>query len=607
MTHSNFKIDFEPIGKRVNAAREKSLLHAVRAAGIQITSMCGGIGICAACKIQIRSGDVTPLSSIEKAKLTEREIEKGIRLACQAYPLSDLKINIPQESLSTPQRLQLEGTNLLSKKMDGIVRWIDLSVPEPTIHDSRADTQRVMEELRAKSLVSTSVSYPCAVNMPDLLRKYEWKIRACLHAETLIAVLPAGQKTFGLAADIGSTKIAAYFIDLESGQIVSRKGEMNPQISFGEDILSRIAYANSEPDGRDELQRKLIDVLNRMIHHFCQEQKINKSQILEAVVVCNTAIHHLFLNLPVKQLGFYPFVPAVSEAITLPARTIELDIAPGAFVYLPNNIAGYVGADHTAMLLASGSHLTEKTRIALDIGTNTEISLIHQGKIYSCSCASGPAFEGAHIKFGMRAAEGAIERAEYQNGKLNIQTIGDKKPVGICGSGILDLVGTFRHNAVINDRGNFDPQIPNVRKAHRNYEYVLAEGEASGLDEPIVMTRADINEIILAKSAIRTGLDILLLVAGIDAEQIEEFVIAGAFGSYLSITNAIEIGMFPNIPLERFEQIGNAAGIGACNLLLSSSLREACEALIKRIHYVELTTFPDFRTILVDNMNLSKR
>lgn len=598
------EIDFEPIGKRIKIKKDQSLLAAAQAAGIQIAALCGGYGTCGACKVRIMSGAVSDVTSVEIRRLSAADIESGLRFACQTYPRSDVKVNIPPESLSTFQRLQLEGIEETFDISESVIKTTPLRMSPPTIHDLRSDSLRMREELERNGISISKINFHYFSSMSDWLRTHEWEFKAITRKDELISVIPLSSSALGLAVDIGSTKVAAYLIDLEKNKTLAKKGIMNPQISYGEDVVSRIAYANDNPNGRNELQGKLIESLNQLIDELCEETGQQSYQIVEAVVVCNTAIHHFFLNFPVRQLGIYPFIPVIDEAISIPAISLGLKTSRGAYVYIPNNIAGYVGADHVSMLIASKVNLKEKTVLALDIGTNTEISLSHQGNIYSCSCASGPAFEGAHIKYGMRAAAGAIERAQYIDGHLKYQTINNKKPVGICGSGILDLIGTLREAEIINERGNFNKEDPNVRPAARNYEYVVVPQNESGIQEAITLTRSDINEIILAKSAIRTGIDVLLIEAKIQAEDIEEFIVAGAFGTYLSLENAIRIGMFPAIQLERYEQVGNAAGIGAKNLLMSEKLRTECEYLHSRTRYVELTSHPDFKNILVRNMSL---
>ena len=322
-------------------------------------------------------------------------------------------------------------------------------------------------------------------------------------------------------------------------------------------------------------------------------------QIVDAVVVCNTAIHHFFVDLPTRQLGLYPFVPAVSESLSLPAPYIGLHMADGAFVYLPRNIAGYVGADHVSMLVGIRDWQPVINRVAVDVGTNTEISLAtRDGRTFCCSCASGPAFEGAHIKNGMRAASGAIEKAAFIGKTLHYRTIGDCPAVGICGSGILDLVCALKNAGAISENGRFDPDFPGVERLEKQLAYKITD--------QIYVTRSDINEIILAKSAIRTGIEILLLEAGLQDEDIDLFTVAGAFGTYLDLNSAVGIGMFPDIPMDRFEQVGNAAGSGAQRMLLSLSERKRGERIAEQTKYVELTCAVYFKDVYVRAMNLKR-
>jgi uncharacterized 2Fe-2S/4Fe-4S cluster protein (DUF4445 family) len=385
---------------------------------------------------------------------------------------------------------------------------------------------------------------------------------------------------------------------------------MNPQIAFGEDVVSRIAYANTTPDGSTTLQNRLVDTLNGLLYDMCSHARSEKieavpDQVVEAVIVGNTAMHHLFAGLAVTQLGASPYVPAVSEAIDIPARAIGLKLAPGAFVHLPPNIAGYVGADHVAMLMASlidpqtGGPPANRTVIALDIGTNTEITLAHNGKMVSCSCASGPAFEGAHIRDGMRAAPGAIERVQIASDEVRIHTIGEQPPVGICGSGILDAVAQMLKSAVIDFRGVLRLGHPATRQVDSRVEFVLAPAKNSGHGGDVLVNRKDVNEIQLAKGAIRAGINILLQEAGLEnqEQEIDEFIVAGAFGTYISIESAIEIGMFPDIPIDRYVQVGNAAGAGAQQMLVSGTRRKLASKIVSQIEYVELSAHPDFLTV----------
>ncbi len=602
-----YTVNFQPIGRRVVVGAAQTLLSAAQAAGIDIASICGGIGSCNSCKIRLITGNLTPITLEEQAIFTTSELNSGYRLACQVSPQSDLTIEIPPESLTAPQRLQIEGQSL-AVPIDPAVVPIDLELPEPSITDLRSDSTRVVDSLiLAGENPPFTFTPPVLDQISPLLRQYSWHLTLAMRKGSIISILPPFKQLLGLAIDIGTTKLAAYLCDLGTGALLAQAGAMNPQTAFGEDVISRISYSTNTPNGRIILQRRLVETLNQLIHQLCEQantpdQRVSSEQIVEAVVVGNTAMHHLFAGLPVLQLGLAPYVPAVSESLEIDAERIGLEISPGAKIYLPPNIAGYVGADHVAMLLATGIPSPTKTTLALDIGTNTEISLVHDGQIISCSCASGPAFEGAHIKAGMRAASGAIERVQVIQGELRTQTIDNVSPIGICGSGILDSLACMQQMGAMDHRGSLNRSHPLVIQDDNSQYFLLIDNTKSGTGQDLVITRKDINEIQLAKGAIRTGIEVLLEVAGIPAKEIEEFIIAGAFGTYINIPSAIQIGMFPSLPIGWFKQVGNAAGAGARQMLLSQGHRTVAENIAKQVKYIELSTYPGFTTIFAKSL-----
>lgn len=598
----DYTINFQPIGKRVKATNNQSLLGVAQEAGIALASICGGVGACDSCKIRLIYGDLNDPTLEEIALFTQKEFEAGFRLACQAYPRSNLTIEIPPESLTAPQRLQIEGQGQ-AVQLDPAVIALELEIPAPTISDLRSDTVRLKESLRQKGFSQpVEINFPVLETLSPKLRSFDWNVTLAMRKKLLVNVLPAHSSLLGLAIDIGTTKLAAYLCDLSTGKILARAGAMNPQTAFGEDVISRISYSNKHPNGGKLLQTRLIESLNQLIGELCsqtREEDFHASEegIVEAVVVGNTAMHHLFAGLPVQQLGTAPYVPAVSEALEFDACSVGLHIAPGAKVHMPPNIAGYVGADHVAVLLSSGTAHSKKTTIAVDVGTNTEITLAHNGQLLACSCASGPAFEGAHIQAGMRAAPGAIERIHVIQGELRNQTIDSLAPVGICGSGILDAIACMLQVGALDQRGSLLLEHPSVRQSDHKREFLLVDHRSTGTGSDIVVTRQDVNEIQLAKGAIRTGIEVLLDCAGIASAQVEEFVIAGAFGSYINIPSAIQIGMFPALPLNRFRQVGNAAGAGARQMLLSVEQRHIAVKIARRVRYIELSTYPNFTNI----------
>jgi uncharacterized 2Fe-2S/4Fe-4S cluster protein (DUF4445 family) len=612
----HFIVIMQPIGRRARIRSDQSLLEAAQSAGVEITSICGGIGACDSCRVKLISGELTPINLVEQEHFTQSELESGFRLACQSYPKSDVRIEIPPESLSTPQRLQLEGQGEIDS-LDPVVLSLYCRLEPPTIDDLRSDTTRLLEAISSQyDVKETGFDYSLLTSISTELRLANWECSLAIRGNQIVSILPknSGEKSdnvlLGLAVDIGTTKVAGYLIELATGRTLSKTGAMNPQIAYGEDVISRISYTNRIDNergksGRQILQERIIHTLNAMIAEMClsiehEYGTIRKEQIVDAVVVGNTAMHHLFANYPVKQLGEAPYVPAISEASDILARDLGLEICPGALIHLPPNIAGYVGADHIAMLLNTlfdqKKNYAEsgKTVLALDIGTNTEITLCHDGELVCCSCASGPAFEGAHIQDGMRAAPGAIERVQIERSTIHLKTINDLPPVGICGSGILDSISEMLSNQIIDKRGAFEKKHPRVSSDNNHSQYLLADATITGHSKDIYVTRKDVNEIQLAKGAIRAGIEILLKECKISSRQIDIFIIAGAFGTYIDIKSAIQVGMFPYLPLDRFVQVGNAAGAGARQMLISKERRNFAQNIAGRLKYIELSNHPDF-------------
>jgi uncharacterized 2Fe-2S/4Fe-4S cluster protein (DUF4445 family) len=601
---NTFIVDMQPVGRRTEIENGQTILDASRSAGVGVISLCGGEGWCDSCLVRIASGEVNPPTQSEIDSLGQEQINKGYRLACQAIPVSDVRIDIPPDSLSTPQRLQVEGKDF-DIAIAPAVKVVDLELTPPGLEDLRADAGRVNAGLAAAGHPDIRIDLPVLEILSDLLRKYKWSARFVLRDGEVIAVLPAEAEIYGISVDIGTTKVAVYLVNLSTGQIVEKVGEMNPQIAYGEDIISRISYTRDNEDGRAKLQEAIANTLNSKIQELCKLADIQQEQVVDSVIVGNTAMHHLFTGLPVGQLVFAPYVPALNRAIDFRARELGVNMAPGAYIHLLPNIAGYVGADHAAVILSTELWNTKETVLAIDIGTNTEISLVSKGKISSCSCASGPAFEGAHITHGMRAAPGAIERVQIKDGEIKLFTIDDQAPVGICGSGILDVVAEMKTAGLMDEKGSIKAGSPFTRKGFKDLnELLLVPEKESGNQKDITISRKDVNEIQLAKAAIRAGLDILLAEAGIEVEEVDKVLVAGAFGTYISVPNAIEIGMFPDIPLGRFQQVGNAAGMGAVQALISTKHRHLISEVSKDVDYIELTTYGDFQKLYMNAMYL---
>ncbi len=599
------KIEVEPIGKRIYLREPANGLEALTENGIGVKSVCGGKGTCGKCRIIILNQKDIPLNAQEKKVLTGDEIKKGVRLACQQTFSSDLDIYIPSSSLTQEQKLQVMGQEE-KIEVDPMLDKYYLKLEQATLEDMAPDFDRVKAALKKDCSASAeNIDFRVLKEMPGTIRQNKWEITATLRGREIIGVEggdKAGKK-YGVAIDLGTTKIALLLIDLSSGKTVASKGIMNPQISYGEDVMSRLNFAISEDGNTEKIQKAAIDDINSALEELCKKEGIKARDILEMTVVGNTAMHHLFLGLPVRPLSFSPFVALSGQPLNIKGREVGINISPGAYIYLLPPIAGYVGSDHLAMLLATGIQEQKGNVIGIDIGTNTEICLKTAKSLTSVSTASGPAFEGAHIKYGMRAAPGAIERVviEPESHKPVIQTIGDRKPAGICGSGILDAVAELRKAELINTRGKFDQDSKFLSKDGKgNLEYLLkAKDDGS---EAISINQKDISEIQLAKGAMRAGIEILMANAGITFNNIDKIIIAGAFGSYIDPKNVVNIGMFPNVAIKKIVQVGNAAGVGAKMVLISREKRLEAERLARKVNYLELTTHPQFNDYFVKSM-----
>jgi uncharacterized 2Fe-2S/4Fe-4S cluster protein (DUF4445 family) len=601
--NAQYWVTLEPVGRRVRVGVNTSILGAAQQAGIEVTAVCGGNGSCGMCKVRPISGDFSPQCEEEYEQLQKSEISSGLRLACSTLILSDCTVQIPPESLATLQRLQLESVST-SFEVDPIIKRVEISLPLPLDINDYKDTDRIRNIQETNGGGSAEIPQSLIRVFCNVLEENHGDASVILNEFGMIAVINPDDKLLGYAVDIGTTKIAGYLVDLQTGQTLVSDGVINPQVAYGEDVINRIKYADEHPQGPETLQRVLVQAINDLLAGLCQKIDTTPDRIVDSVMVGNTAMHHFLAGLPVHSLGTSPYIPASTQAMRFPARDIGLTIAENGYLYLPPNIAGFVGGDHLAMLLATNARLRGKTVIALDIGTNTEISLIHKGCHFSCSCASGPAFEGAHIRDGLRAISGAIERVFIDKDTVRIQTINKKPAIGICGSGILDAVAEMLKEELIDFRGSIIKANTRFSTTQDSLRFILVPAESSGHGREIAVIRKDINEIQLAKAAIRSGIEVLLKHAGIKAEYIDLFLVAGAFGSYLDLKNTLRIGMFPPLPFDRFQQVGNAAGSGARELLVSDKKRSEAEKMVESIEYIELTTVRDYQNIFMDSIRL---
>lgn len=580
-------ITFEPAGCRIPCAAGTTLLDAARAGGLALTSACGGEGTCGRCLVHIISGPVSDLTTTERALLDPAQIAARIRLACQTRALGNVTVDVPLASRVVAQRLQLTGLDVVVP-FDPAVHEHLVTITPPSIQDPRSDLGLLRSALVGPTGDAVErADLTVLQRLPGLLREHGWRVRASRRGDEIVDVRPPASLPLGLAVDVGTTKIAVCLVDMETGQRLAVAGMTNPQVAYGEDVLSRITYAMK--NGGQRLTGTLVEGLNKVVGRLCAEPE----RIVDAVVVGNTAMHHFLVGLPVRQLGLAPYNAVVSEPIDVKARDMGLRIGPGAYVHLFPNVAGFVGADHVAMIEATGLDRAQGTYVGLDIGTNTEVVLAQHGKLLSCSTASGPALEGAHIKHGLRAVDGAIEKVKIDGDTLQMTTIGGAPAIGLCGSGVLDAVDQMRRHGLLDRRGRMQASAW-TRGVNGEREFVLVPAAESGTCDDITLSEHDVSEIMLAKAAIRTGIDALLEEAGVRAEALDGIVIAGAFGTHIDVEAAVGIGMLPALPVAKIRQVGNAAVTGAYLGLVSAAHRRRAVDIAQSIQYLELMRHPDF-------------
>ena len=584
----SYTVEFKPSGLTVACTRGKPLMEAVRQAGIALQSVCGGSGRCGRCRVKILSGPAPPPSAEETMKLAGPDLANGCRLACQFRVAGNTIVEIPSPSLIQKIAVTLQGMELASPLEPSVHDFL-IEVGSFKRHSPQAALNCILRELRDRyHQAIAGIDTAALAYLPQALREGKGKVRVSLRAGEVIAFRHSDKTPYGVAIDLGTTTMAGYLVDLENGKLLSALAVINPQRPYGEDVMSRIAYVLEKGDR--ELRTAAIEGLNVLIASLCSETE----RIVDMTLVGNTAMHHIFLGLPVKQLGLTPHRPALREARECKARDLELRGAPGASVHLLPPVDGFVGSDHVAMILATGLHETDRTVLGLDIGTNTEIALVHRGKIRSVSCASGPAFEGGHITHGTWASAGAINKVMLRSPAVAFQTIGDTPPHGLCGSGILDAIAELVRLGIIDRKGHLithrDTGFP-----HQSGDFTLVPGEKTATGRAITISQTDVSEVQLAKAAVRAGIDMLLHATGITWEGVEEVILTGGCGAVLDPAAAIDIGMFPPFRLDQIRLMEQAAGAGALRCLISVSERAKAEALARQITHLELMTHPAFK------------
>lgn len=591
-------ISFLP-GEEVEARAGKTLLELAK--GIEILSVCGGLGSCGKCKVRVKRGMefLSEPTRQEKVHITQQDLTNGYRLACQARVIKEgeIEVEVPIASRRGEHVLQVEGIGTPVKLSPSISKY-RIRVEPPTLERTKSDHDSLIEALPIKA---QRMPLNLLRSLPSRLRGGNWEVDVVVYDDEVISVGRA-KRLLGFAVDLGTTKLAGYLLDLETGETLAKVSKLNPQIRYGEDVISRITHVVRDGAMASVLHALLLKAVNGMIGEAVKMAGLSREDVFEVVAVGNTFMHHTFLNLDLSALAMSPYPPAVRAGLTYSARELGLKVGEGGKVYMLPNIAGYVGADCVAAILATQVYKVEGPALMIDIGTNTEIVLNDGEGLYAVSTASGPAFEGAHIKHGMRAMKGAIEGVAIDEGhKVLYRTIGNDKPIGICGSGILDAIAWMARRGIIDRSGRLnDKYVKEGMKA-----FILVEAERTAIGEDIVVTQQDVREVQKAKAAIATGIKTLLRMRGLRSDELKAIFIAGAFGTYIDPSSAIEIGMLPELPLAKIIQVGNAAGTGARMCLLSKGMKAEAERISRSVQYVELARRPDFQKTFIESIRLT--
>jgi uncharacterized 2Fe-2S/4Fe-4S cluster protein (DUF4445 family) len=580
---------FPQLGRTVAAHAADTIFQSARRGGVRIVGACGGRGTCGTCAVHVVAGEIEHL--LPRSPATDLKLHNTMWIrACQVRARSNCTIEVAPRSLAPVVRTEVGTGGETPLHCAPAVRVYAVTVPPASIAHPTADADRLIAALPAGAV--HEIDWQAARQLPRLLRQAHGHVQARVRGAELIDVTAAGSATLGLAIDLGTTNAAAFLVDLERGARIASLGIENPQVAWGADVISRLNHAVRTPEGATELQHAARAAINALAHDLCQATGTKVTDIADIAVCGNTAMHHLLLGLPVAQLGRAPFVAAVRAGMNVKARDLGLGACPGANVHVIPNVMGFVGGDHVAALLATEDRWAAPgASLLMDIGTNTEISLVNNGEIWTASCPSGPALEGGHISCGMRAADGAIEGVALAAGRLILNVIGAEEPVGICGSGVVDALATLRHAGVVDARGRIAADHPLVETVAGMRTAKIAPGVGFSQD--------DVRSVQLAKAAIRAGTDVLLRLAGLRETDIDRLIIAGAFGSYIKVASGITIGLFPDLPVARFAQVGNAAGLGVQRVLASTRERDRARDLAIRCQYVELSSAPDFHKTFV--------
>ena len=623
---------FTPSGRRGRVPVGTPLLQAARSLGVDIDSVCGGRGLCGRCQVLLAEGDfakhgvrsradhLSAFGAVEKEYCRHQTMAPGRRLSCSAQVLGDVVIDVPSDS-QVHRQVVRKAAEAHDIELDPVVRLHYVEVQEPDMHDPSGDLRRLEDALDFEwRLTGLACDVRVLQQLQPALRKGGWKVTVAVHGGSqIIAVWPGfRERVYGIAIDVGSTTIAAHLCDLSSGDVVAASGAMNPQIRFGEDLMSRVSWVMMNPGGEKGLTDIVRAAINELAADVARQAGITRDDILEATFVGNPIMHHLLLGINPVELGGAPFALATDSALTLWATEIDFAIHRNARIYVLPCIAGHVGADAAGVVLAERPDLSDAMTLLVDIGTNAEIVLGNRGRLLACSSPTGPAFEGAQISCGQRAAPGAIERVRIDPLTLEprIKVIGcdlwSNEPgfveatvatgvTGICGSGIIEVIAELYLAGVILQDGTIDGELatrsPRIQADGRTYAYLLhsVDGRA-----PLRITQNDVRAIQLAKAALYAGVRLLMERVGVD--HVDRIRLAGAFGSHIDVKYAMVLGMIPDCVLGNVSSAGNSAGTGARIALLDRRTRATIESLVRRIEKIETAVEPRFQEFFVEAM-----
>ena len=622
------KVIFQPSGRRGYISNGVSIKQASQELGVGIEGLCGDEGTCGKCKVRIEEGvfakygiesrmeNLSPLNKAEKKLLTSKQQRDGYRLACQAHIRGDIVVFVPEESRLAKQVVR-KAAGEISVELKPAVRKYYVELKPATLDDTLGDWERLQTELKKRfHLSNLAIDYQALRSLQGVIRQGNWKVTVTLWMNREIIGIEPGvveKEGYGLAVDIGTTTVAAYLCSLSTGDVIATDSMMNPQVAYGEDVIARINYSMTHKDGLEVMNQAIIRGINKLAGRTAAQAGIKRSAIVDMAVVGNTCMHHIFLSIDPRYLSQSPFPPSLHRSLDIKARDLGVKISPGAYVHVLPIEAGFVGADNVGVLIVEEPYNQDDMALIIDIGTNGELILGNRDRLVSSSCATGPAFEGAEIKYGMRAAPGAIEkiRIDPDTMEVRFKVIGKEDwnteleevgASGICGSGIIDAVAQLLVAGVINHTGRFNTDLdtPRLRKAEGKPEFIIAWAKETSIGQDIVVCQQDVRNIQLGKGAMYAGAKLMMSQLGLD--KLDKIILAGAFGSYIDKESAAIIGMFPDCAQKNIYAVGNAAGDGARIALLNVDKRVEADQKAKEVEYLELTVVPNFEEVFTQAM-----